>query len=87
MSRTQPSTDMRTNFPFYIHVNATRAYDVDIVNFTEGTDGDWLILTTYRRLLRALELLAEDRGTSGTKHKRNDDGECDRRVKHKLDFA
>ena len=74
-------------FSFHVHLKAIRAYDVDIVNSTEETDGDWHKLKTYRRLLRALGLLAEDRGTSGTKHKRNEDGDCDRRVKHKSDFA
>ena len=74
-------------FPFHVHLKAIRAYDVDIVNSTEETDKDWHKLKNYRRLLRALGLLAEDRSTGTTKRKRDENGECDGRVKHKSDFA
>ena len=74
-------------FSFHVHLKAIRAYDVIIVNSTEETDGDWHRLKTFRRLLRALGLLAEDCGTSTTKRKRSEDCKCDSRVKHKSDFA
>ena len=60
---------------------------MDIVNSTDETDKNWHKLKTYRRLLRELRLLAEDRGTSETKIKKNDNGDCDRRVKHTYDIA
>ena len=53
-------------FSFYVHLKAIRAYDVDIVNSTEETDQDRQRLKTYRRILRALGLMAEDYGSSVT---------------------
>ena len=74
-------------FSFRVHLKAIRAYDLNTVNFTERNDGDWHKLKTYRSLLRALGLLVEDCGTAMTKRKKNEDGKCDRRVKHKSNFA
>ena len=78
---------MHEQFLFYVYLKAIRAYNVDIVNSTEDTVDDWHKLKTYKRLLRELGLLTEDRDTRKTKRKGNEDGEWDRRVKHKSDFT
>ena len=60
---------------------------MNIVNFMEESDGDWHRLKTYKRLLRALGLMAEDCGTSATKRRSEEDGDHRRRVRHKSNFS
>ena len=73
-------------FSFHVHLKAIKAYDVDIVNSTEDTDGDWTKLQDYRRLLRALGILPEERGPPAKRPRTTAGGENRRRVKHKPDF-
>ena len=73
-------------FSFHVHLKAIKAYAVDIVNSTEDTDGDWTKLQDYRRLLKALGILPEDRRSPAKRPRTTDGGDSRRRVKHKSDF-
>ena len=67
-------------------MKAIKAYEVDIVNSTDDTDGDWINLLDYRRLLKALGRLRKDRGVPAKRPRTTADGENSRRVKYKPDF-
>ena len=74
-------------FSYNVHLKAIRAYNVDIVNCTEETNGDWDKLKTYRRLLLALGLLGEDCSTKSAKRKRKEENGCGRQVKSISNFT
>ena len=66
-------------FSFHVQLKAIKAYTVDIVNFTEDTDGDWTKLLDYRRLLKALGILSEDRRSTVKRPRTTTGGESRRR--------
>ena len=67
-------------------LKAIKAYAVDRVNSTEDTDDDWTKHQDYRRLLKALGILPEDRRSSAKRPRTTAGGESRRRVKHKSDL-
>ena len=63
-------------FSFHVHLKAIKVHTIDIVTTTEEFDSDWSKVQDYRRLLKALGILTEDKRSSTKRPRTTKGNEC-----------